>query len=77
MNDESNNLDDSEEELALVFLDGAIKSLQTWINFFEQQEADGFKSDDGRVFRKNLKTVHKLKLQTLKQAQITNFLVKN
>lgn len=73
MNGENDNLDDSENEPVLVSLDDAIKSLQTWMSFFEQQEMDEFKVDDERVFRKYLKTVQKLKLQTKKQVPITDF----
>jgi len=67
MNEENNNSDDSEDELVLVSLDNATKSLQTWVTFFEQQEMDEFKKEDVRVFKKYLK------MQTKKQVQITNF----
>lgn len=73
MNGENNNEDDSEDEPVIVSLDDAIKSLQTWTTFFEQQEINDFKNEDGRVFKKYLKTVHKLKMQTKKQVQITSF----
>ncbi|GES95900.1 CENP-B homolog protein 2-like [Rhizophagus clarus] len=73
MNEENDNSDDSEDEPVLVSLDDATKSLQTWVTFFEQQEIDEFKNEDGHVFKKYLKTVHKLKMQTKKQAQITSF----
>jgi len=73
MNEEKDNSDDSEDELVLVSLDDAIKSLQTWVTFFEQQEMDEFKNEDVRVLKKYLKTVHELKIQTKKQVQITNF----
>ena len=36
MDSENDNLDDSKDELILVSLDDATKSLQTWITFFEQ-----------------------------------------
>src|SRR3954447_3815269 len=73
MNGENDNVDDSEDEPVLVSLDDATKSLQTWMTFFEQQEMDEFKNEDGCVFKKYLKTVHKLTMQTKKQVQITNF----
>src|SRR4051794_16411166 len=73
MNGENDNVDDSEDEPVLVSLEDATKSLQTWMTFFEQQEMDEFKNKDGRVFKKYLKTVHKLTMQTKKQVQITNF----
>ena len=73
MNGENDNLDDFENEPVLVSLDDAIKSLQTWMSFFEQQEMDEFKVDDERVFKKYFKTVQKLKLQTKKQVPITDF----
>ena len=74
INDESDISDDSEDEPVLVSLDEATKSLQTWMTFFEQQEMDEFKNDDGRIFRKYLKTVQKLKMQARKQVPITDFL---
>jgi len=43
------------------------------MTFFEQQEMDEFKDDDGCIFRKYLKTVQKLKSQTKKQVLITDF----
>ena len=52
---------------------GGMYTLQTWMTFFKQQETDEFKNDDGRIFRKYLKTVRKLIMQTKKQVQITNF----
>jgi len=73
MNRKNNNEDDSENELVIVSLDDTTKSLQTWMTFFEQQEIDEFKNEDGHVFKKYLKTVHKLKRQTKKQVQITSF----
>ncbi len=73
MDSENDNLDDSEDEPVLVFLDDATKSLQTWITFFKQQETDEFKDNDERVFRKYFKTVQKLKSQTKKQVLITDF----
>ena len=73
MDSENDNLDDSEDELILVSLDDATKSLQTWITFFKQQETDEFKDNDERVFRKYFKTVQKLKSQTKKQVPITDF----
>jgi len=57
MNGENDNLDDFENEPVLVSLDDAIKSLQIWMSFFEQQEMDEFKVDDECVFKKYFKTV--------------------
>ena len=73
MNRKNNNEDNSEDEPMIVSLDDATKSLQTWMTFFEQQEIDEFKNEDGRIFKKYLKTIHKLKRQTKKQVQITSF----
>ena len=73
MNEENDSLNYSEDELVLVSLDDATKSLQTWVTFFEQQELDEFRNEDVRVFKKYLKIVHELKMQAKKQVQITNF----
>src|SRR6185312_13633770 len=54
MNEEKNNSDDSEDELVLVSLDDAIKSLQTWVTFFEQQEMDKFKNGKMYTFLKSI-----------------------
>ncbi|GES98541.1 tigger transposable element-derived protein 6-like [Rhizophagus clarus] len=66
MNEENDNSDDSENKPVLVSLDDATKSLQTWVTFFKQQEIDEFKNEDGHIFKKYLKIVHKLKMQTKK-----------
>ncbi|GBB95134.1 hypothetical protein RclHR1_24830001 [Rhizophagus clarus] len=51
MNEENDNSDDSEDEPVLVSLDDTTKSLQTYITFFEQQEIDEFKNEDGYGFK--------------------------
>ena len=54
MNGKNNNEDDSKDESVIVSLDDVIKSLQTWITFFEQQEIDKFKNEDEYIFKKYL-----------------------
>ena len=47
MHNEDNTNNDFEEELLLLSLDEALKSLQTWITFFDQQQLDEFSIEDG------------------------------
>ena len=65
--------DDSEEEPILISINDALKSLKTWIIFFEQQQSDEFKVEDINVFKKYFTTVQRLELQSRKQVPITNF----
>ena len=53
-NEEKDDFNDSEDELVLVSLDDAIKSLQTWVTFFEQQEMDKFKNGKMYTFLKSI-----------------------
>ena len=46
---------DSEEEQMQVSLCDALKSIQTWVNFFEQQKTDEFNIEDICTFKKYLK----------------------
>ena len=73
MHNEDNTNDDSEEESLLVSSDEALKFLQTWITFFDQQQLDEFSIEDRQIFKKYLKIVKRLKLQSRKQVLITNF----
>ena len=65
--------DDSEEEPTLISPNEALKSLQTWITFFDQQLIDEFNIEDGYVFKKYLNVVRRLEIQSRKQAPITDF----
>ena len=65
--------DDSEEEPMLISPNEALKSLQTWITFFDQQPIDEFNIEDGYVFKKYLNLVRRLEVQSRKQAPITDF----
>ncbi len=74
VNDDENN--DSEEdfnELVPVSFVDAIKSLQNWITFFEQQTTNEFKTEDLDIFKKYLNIVRQLELQARKQTSITDF----
>jgi hypothetical protein len=66
---------DSEEEEILVPPNDALKSLQTWITFFEQQHIDEFHVEDIDIFKKYFKIVKRLELQSRKQTSIMDFLV--
>src|SRR2546430_17213589 len=54
--DEDNNSDSEEEEI-LVPPDDALRSLQTWIKFFEQQHIDKFCVEDLDLFKNYYKIV--------------------
>ena len=64
---------DSEEEQILVPPSDALKSLQTWITFFEQQKIDEFSIEDMKIFEKYFKMVKRLEQQSRKQVSITDF----
>ena len=70
-NDENDS--NSEEEQILVPPNDALKSLQTWITFFEQQEIDEFSTEDMKIFEKYFKMVKQLEQQSRKQVSITDF----
>jgi hypothetical protein len=57
----------------LISLDNAMKSLQNWINFFEQQQMCEFKKKDMDIFKKYLNMVKQLERKSRKQVSITNF----
>ena len=69
-NDENS---DSEEEQMLVPPSDALKSLRTWITFFEQQEMDEFFTEDMKIFEKYFKLIKRLEKQSRKQVSITDF----
>ena len=54
-------------------LGDALKSIQTWINFFEQQKTDEFNIEDICIFKKYLKITRSLELQVKKQVLIIQF----
>jgi len=67
------NENDSEEEETHISLGDALKSIQIWIKFFEQQKSDEFNVEDLCVFKKYLKTTKQLEFQSRKQSPITEF----
>ena len=70
-NDENDS--NSEEEQILVPPNDALKSLQTWITFFEQQEINEFSTEDMKIFEKYFKIVKQIEHQSRKQVSITDF----
>ena len=64
---------DSEKEQMQVSLCDALKSIQTWINFFKQQKTDEFNTEDICTFKKYLKITQSLELQAKKQVPITQY----
>ena len=73
IHEEDDTNDDSEEEPILISPNEALKSLQTWITFFDQQQIDEFSIEDGYIFKKYLNVVRRLEVQSRKQALITDF----
>ena len=67
------NNDDSDEEPELVSFNDALKSLKTWMTFFEQQPLDEFNVEDMYMFKKYFNVVQRLELRSRKQTSITNF----
>ena len=70
---EKDDESEEKEEPILVPLDDAIKSLQNWITFFEQQQLDEFRTEDMNVFKQYLSLTQKLERKSQKQTSITNF----
>ena len=64
---------DSEKEEILVSSGDALKSLKTWISFFEQQYTDEFHVKDLNLFKRYFKIVKWLEQQSRKQSSITDF----
>jgi hypothetical protein len=70
--DKDENSDSDEEEI-LVSPGDALKSLKTWITFFEQQPSDEFHVEDINLFKKYFKIAKRLEQQSRKQASIMDF----
>lgn len=68
--DENN---DSDEEDILVSPGDALKSLETWISYFEQQYDDEFCVEDLKLFKKYFKIIKRLEQQSRKQASIMDY----
>jgi len=69
----NDNNDSEEEEPVLVSLDSAIRSLQNWISYFEQQQMSEFRVEDMDIFKKYLNLIKQLERKSRKQVSITNF----
>ena len=59
---ESNEDSDSEEKQMPISLSDALKSLQIWITFFEQQQMNEFCIADIKIFNKYFKIIKWLEL---------------
>ena len=70
---DKNENSDSDKKEILVLLSDALKSLKTWITFFEQQEIDEFSIEDMKIFEKYFKIVKRIEHQSRKQVSITDF----
>lgn len=68
--DENN---DSDEEDILVSPGDALKFLETWISYFEQQYDDEFCVEDLKLFKKYFKIIKRLEQQSRKQASIMDY----
>ena len=64
---------DSEEEDTLVSPGDALKSLETWISFFEQQYYDEFCVEDLELFKRYFKIIKRLEQQSRKPASIMDY----
>ena len=64
---------DSEEEDTLVSPGDALKFLETWISFFEQQYDNEFCVEDLKLFKKYFKIIKRLEQQSRKQASIMDY----
>jgi len=57
----------------LVSPGDALKSLETWISFFEQQYYDEFCVEDLELFKRYFKIIKRLEQQSRKQASIMDY----
>ena len=64
---------DSEEEDTLVSPGDVLKSLGTWISYFEQQYDDEFCVEDLNLFKRYFKVIKRLEQQSRKQASIMDY----
>ncbi len=64
---------DSEEEDTIVSPGDALKSLETWISYFEQQYNDEFRVEDLKLFKRYFKIIKRLEQQSRKQASIMDY----
>ena len=67
--DESSNSEDD----TLVSPGDALKYLETWISFYEQQDDNEFRAEDLKLFKKYFKIVKWLEQQFRKQASIIDY----
>ena|ERR1051326_2653494 len=70
---EENENDDEDKEIPSVLVKAALNGLETFINFFEQQNDFEFKVDDLHIFRKYLQVVRIKKINSKKQSTLDLF----
>jgi len=63
----------SDEEDTLVSPGDALKTLKTWISYFEQQYDDEFCVEDLKLFKGYFKIIKRLEQQSRKQASIMDY----
>jgi arginyl-tRNA--protein-N-Asp/Glu arginylyltransferase len=76
--DEENQVDDDDDDddeiPAVVLVKKAVSGLETFINFFEQQNDVIYNNEDLRVFRKYLQVVREKEFNSKKQSTLDLFL---
>ncbi|CAB5203898.1 unnamed protein product [Rhizophagus irregularis] len=71
--DTCNESSDSEDDDILVSPSDALKSLETWISFFGQQDNDEFWVEDLKLFKRYFNIIKRLEQQFRKQASIMDY----
>jgi hypothetical protein len=71
--DMRDEISDSKDDDILVSPGDALKSLGTWISFFEQQDDNEFHAEDLKLFKKYFKIIKQLDQQVRKQASIIDY----
>lgn len=65
--------DDENEEIPLISVKKAINGLETFVNYFEQQEDSEFNIGDLRIFRKYLRVIRVREINAKKQSTLDGF----
>lgn len=66
--------DDDDEEIPVIPVKKAVSGLETFINFFEQQNDNEFNKEDLRIFRNYLQVVRVKEFNSKKQSTLDLFL---
>ncbi|CAG8715371.1 15702_t:CDS:2 [Cetraspora pellucida] len=67
--------DDSDEEPSKILVSEGFAGLKKFIEFFEQQSNQHFRSEDLNVIRKYLPIMRRKDIESKKQSSITNFFI--